>query len=87
MAHDETNQCLVGDVVRIEPTPAFTQQKKHAVAEIVRPVDRYVDPVTKFVYTNGHLNIPVGYAELNEDGKETIVNRVPKEMYKQMGLL
>lgn len=83
LAHDETGRCLVGDMVRLERTPPFNEHKQHAIAETVKPADRYVDPKTKFVYTNGHLKIPVGYVK--EDGQ--IINRIPREMYMQMGLL
>ncbi len=83
MAHDETGQCLVGDVVRIVETPPIDAMKRHAVAERVKPAEHFIDEKTKFVYTNGHLNIPVGY--VNEEGK--LINRVPHELYRKMGLI
>lgn len=83
MAHDETGQTLVGDVVRIVKTTRFSKRKTHAVADVLKPASKYVDPDTKYVYTNGHLHIPVGYVD--EAGK--MQNRIPTEVYKKMGLL
>lgn len=77
----------MGDIVKIEETPRFNENKNHAVAEMIKRADRFVDPKTKFVYTNGHLHIPVGYSEMDEGGKEIIRNRIPKELYVKMGLL
>eukprot|EP00158_Paraphelidium_tribonemae_P009069 Partr_v1_DN28759_c0_g1_i8_m63298 len=84
MAHDESMQCLVGDQVRIVPTTRLSKLKEHAVAEKVKAADVYIDPQTKYVYTNGHLRIPVGY-QCEETGK--IVNLVPQSKYKEMGLI
>jgi small subunit ribosomal protein S17 len=82
-AHDETGQCLVGDVVRIVKTPRFSLKKTHAVSGFVKKADRYVDPQTNYVYTSGHLNIPVGVV----DAQGALRNRVSPAEYKQMGLL
>jgi small subunit ribosomal protein S17 len=35
-AHDETNQCSVGDVVRVTETRPLSKDKHWLVAEIVR---------------------------------------------------
>jgi hypothetical protein len=64
-------------VKRLEPNKTF------AVAEKVKAADRHVDPKTQFVYTNGHLTIPVGYV----DAEGQLHNKIPQEMYKQMGIL
>lgn len=54
-----------------------------AVAEKIKSASTYIDPQTNFVYTNGHLTIPVGYR--NENGE--IRNRIPAQLYEKMGLL
>lgn len=82
LAHDETGNCLVGDVVKIVRTPRFSRMKTHAVADVVKKADRYVDEATGYVYTNGHLHIPVGYVD--KQGK--VNNLIPQEMYREMGL-
>lgn len=81
--HDETKKCLVGDVVRIARIPRISANKAFAVAQRIREADRYVDERTGFVYTNGHLTIPVGYRD--EQGQ--IHNAIPRQMYKRMGLI
>ncbi|TPX34509.1 hypothetical protein SmJEL517_g02864 [Synchytrium microbalum] len=44
LAHDETNKCVVGDIVRIESCPQISSTKKFTVTEIVKPAVRVVDP-------------------------------------------
>lgn len=34
-AHDETNACQVGDIVRLEPTRPLSKEKRWRVAEIL----------------------------------------------------
>jgi small subunit ribosomal protein S17 len=82
--YDETGQCLVGDIVKVKKTPRISERTTHIIADIVKPAERFIDPKTKFVYTNGFLNIPVGYVD-EKTGK--IVNRIPTPLYQKMGLL
>lgn len=35
-AHDETNACQIGDLVRIEPTRPLSKEKRWRVAEILQ---------------------------------------------------
>ena len=81
--HDETQSCLVGDVVRIVRGKRLDWNKCFAVAERVKQADRFIDEQTKLVYTNGHLTIPVGYVD--EDG--AVKNYISRELHKKMGLV
>lgn len=84
LAHDETGQCLVGDIVKIVKSTRISRLKTHSVAQMIKPADRFVDPDTNYVFTNGHLNIPVGRRD-PETGQ--IRNLISQQEYKQMGLL
>ena len=45
LAHDEGNQCRVGDTVRIEETRPLSARKRWRVVEIVTPAQRGVPEV------------------------------------------
>ncbi|KAJ3079516.1 hypothetical protein HK102_003730 [Quaeritorhiza haematococci] len=51
LAHDETQRCVVGDIVRIDSCDKISKMKNFTVAEIVKPAARYVDPETGNTYT------------------------------------
>lgn len=75
---------MVGDVIRIVSSVRFSQNKRHCVAGFVKKAERYVDKDTHYVYTNGHLRIPVGY---QDPSTGTIENRFTHAQYREMGLL
>ncbi|ESR35503.1 30S ribosomal protein S17 [Citrus sinensis] len=44
MAHDENNQCNIGDRVRLDPSRPLSKHKHWAVAEILKKARIYVPP-------------------------------------------
>ncbi|TPX41025.1 hypothetical protein SeMB42_g05766 [Synchytrium endobioticum] len=48
LAHDELNQCVVGDVVGLEASPSgpISVMKRFLVKEIIQPAIRTTDPET-----------------------------------------
>ncbi|XP_020578056.1 uncharacterized protein LOC110023137 [Phalaenopsis equestris] len=44
MAHDEHNECSIGDRVRLDPSRPLSRHKHWIVAEIVRRAKVYVPP-------------------------------------------
>lgn len=87
LAHDETDSCMVGDVIKITPIMAapigVDGKLKYVVCGMVKRAERWVCPDTRNVYTSGHLSIPVGKQEL--DG--VIRNRITREEFREMGLI
>ncbi|KAJ3345006.1 hypothetical protein HDU91_007492 [Kappamyces sp. JEL0680] len=47
LAHDETEQCVVGDYVRIDECAKLSKLKHFTLGEVVRPAKRVVDPFGK----------------------------------------
>ena len=45
-AHDETEKCIVGDVVLIKSCLPISKKKHYVVQEIVESAPRYVPPAT-----------------------------------------
>lgn len=50
LAHDELDQCKLGDVVRIEHCRRVSKRKSFAVAEVVKPARTWTDPDTGEVH-------------------------------------
>ncbi|KAH7441931.1 hypothetical protein KP509_03G062600 [Ceratopteris richardii] len=44
MAHDEKNECNIGDWVRLDPSRPLSRKKRWVVAEIVKKEKVYVRP-------------------------------------------
>ncbi|KAJ0974346.1 hypothetical protein J5N97_016349 [Dioscorea zingiberensis] len=44
MAHDENNECSIGDRVRLDPSRPLSKRKHWVVAEILRKARVYVPP-------------------------------------------
>ncbi|KAL6519256.1 hypothetical protein OROGR_018576 [Orobanche gracilis] len=44
MAHDEQNQCTIGDRVRLDPSRPLSKRKHWVVAEILKKARIYVPP-------------------------------------------
>ncbi|PIA42908.1 hypothetical protein AQUCO_02000390v1 [Aquilegia coerulea] len=44
MAHDETNECNIGDRVRLDPSRPLSKRKNWVVAEILKKARIYVPP-------------------------------------------
>ncbi|WOL06448.1 hypothetical protein Cni_G15182 [Canna indica] len=44
MAHDETNECTIGDRVRLDPSRPLSKRKHWVVAEILRKARVYIKP-------------------------------------------
>ncbi|XP_059634539.1 uncharacterized protein LOC132276915 [Cornus florida] len=44
MAHDENNQCTIGDRVRLDPSRPLSKHKRWTVAEILKKARIYVPP-------------------------------------------
>ncbi|KAK9085317.1 hypothetical protein Sjap_025728 [Stephania japonica] len=44
MAHDESNQCNIGDRVRLDPSRPLSKRKHWVVAEILKRARIYVPP-------------------------------------------
>ncbi|XP_010929205.1 uncharacterized protein [Elaeis guineensis] len=44
MAHDENNDCNIGDRVRLDPSRPLSKQKHWVVAEILRRAKIYIPP-------------------------------------------
>ncbi|XP_062164228.1 uncharacterized protein LOC133870945 [Alnus glutinosa] len=44
MAHDETNQCNIGDRVRLDPSRPLSRHKRWVVAEILKRARIYEPP-------------------------------------------
>ncbi|KAG9301668.1 hypothetical protein G9A89_016739 [Geosiphon pyriformis] len=46
LSHDENEDCIVGDVVRIQSCRPLSAKKSFTVIEIVRPAKTWMDPET-----------------------------------------
>ncbi|XP_004349881.1 30S ribosomal protein S17 [Capsaspora owczarzaki ATCC 30864] len=53
LAHDEEQVCFVGDVVRIQDCHPISKRKHFMVVKVEKPVPKFVDPDTGFLFTTG----------------------------------
>lgn len=45
MAHDENNECRLGDIVRIRPSRPLSKRKNYTLHEILKKDPKLTDPI------------------------------------------
>ncbi|MCO5561007.1 hypothetical protein L7F22_014628 [Adiantum nelumboides] len=58
MAHDENNECNIGDWVRLDPSRPLSRRKRWVVAEIVKKEKVYVRPTETSSQDSKHKSEP-----------------------------
>ena len=51
LVHDETEECVLGDIVKITATKKFSKRKNFILAKIVTPASRYTDSESGVTYS------------------------------------
>ncbi|KAL1821180.1 hypothetical protein DCAR_0417566 [Daucus carota subsp. sativus] len=58
MAHDEQNQCNIGDRVKLDPSRPLSKHKRWIVAEILKKARIYVPPAKATTESNSQPELP-----------------------------
>ena len=79
MAHDEKNECRMGDTVRIMETRPLSKNKRWRLVEIIETLKKYkLEPKRlQFIYTNSLKDAPLFLLDAVYCGKEEIKVETP----------